>query len=344
MLGIARITRRNSVDATPPKKVVSAVIFLCFTCITRLASEPATPELKFTVQIVNKERTACLSHVRAGDSVVLRILPQRMNGRAFVSTIDSVTVELSSGFPLLVHGNPTSVIDYPFTMTGPVNRYVFFTKIPVYGIETVKVTGISQEPLTGALTSLSGKVSLLVSPGAPEKVVFFNPGSQTQGLTPTSIIPGIAYACTVVVYDRFGNKTRDPVRIVARSLMPDIASIIGGSPDLTITSDSTGVAAFYVKLTEKAKTNDLVRLEAEIVGESYEDSGHMAKEIKTFLNWRCDRCYAPYIPQRSHRTSGTSRNATVDVQGRIARPVSSMVRIMPHARTMVYLGKKKRPQ
>jgi hypothetical protein len=282
--------------------------------------------LTLAVEFYNKERTVRICETRAGDSVVLCIIPRKINGEAFIAAIDSVTVELLSGFALLAREEPAQALGYPGGIPGPIDNYALFTRLPVRNTETARVSGRWSDRVTGRQEFISGEARIRVRPGPPEKVVFINPGSNSKGLTPTRVVPGIAYACTLVVFDRFGNRAGGPVRVVARSLMPDLAVVVGGSPDLVLLTDPSGVGAFIVQLTNQAKTNDVVRLEAEIV----DDSASGSRKAKAALAWRMEQTAYAKCP---HHPEKITEMAYFSLEGRIVPK-----RLAPE--TIVCRGKK----
>jgi hypothetical protein len=146
-------------------------------------------------------------------------------------------------------------------------------------------------------------------PAGPERVVFKNPASTGQGGKPAVLIPGVAFACTVLVCDRFGNTPERPVEVLVKCVRPEVAEIVGGKPDLLIGTDGNGVGTFMVRLTAQAKENDAVRLYAEIVGE---DSG--AGKRSAWAEARCMR--APEGEALMREKSGMKEVICSDAQGR----------------------------
>ncbi len=285
----------------------------------------------FDVSIYNKERTAVLSEVRAGDSVVLRLAPRWTSGVAFTKTIDSASVELLSGSLLIAQENPARPIVFPIGVSGPTDRYAIFTKLPDSRLETVQAQGFWNDRVTGRALPLYGEVCIRMRPGPPEQVVFRNPSSRST----TTIYPGIPFACTLTVCDRFGNRVDAPVDVFVRSLMPDIAVIVGGAPALTIRTDSSGLGAFQVKLTDQANTNDIARVEAEIVEDTIKSTGRSAKAAITLRRERGSEAKT-----LSGLRPGKSVTGWVDLRGRRNPDFSRTVRITPHGHSVVCLIKK----
>jgi hypothetical protein len=73
--------------------------------------------------------------------VILRITSQSTAGVAFTNPINQVSVNLQSGYNLLVPGNPPVALSFPAGITGATNKIVMFTKAPAGGIEYIMVSG-----------------------------------------------------------------------------------------------------------------------------------------------------------------------------------------------------------
>ncbi len=271
-------------------------------------------ELRLDIAIYDKSNAVRLHEVRAGDSVVVRIMPQTINGTSFISTVNPVDVALQSGFQLLVHADAAFKLDFPNGITGPTDWLVVFTKVPDGAVETIEASGASTDISSGRITSLSGRTSIRVLPGAPAQVLFINPGSNTKGLHPPTLIPGKAYPCTLMVFDKFGNRGNIPVSVLVRSCTPTIAVITTGKPDTIVTTDSTGIGAFSVRLTDNAIENDVVRLEAMIADQ--ETAGSFEKNAAFIAVKRHVALPAPSVRSSPHDQFVTY----VDLRGRRVSP------------------------
>ena len=234
-------------------------------------------EYKFKVEVfamTDATYSRPLTQVSAGDSVVLRITPQTAGGAAFNNTINPAAASLQSGYALLTPANvPVSYT--PNGITGPTNRIVMFTKVPNGGMEYVMASG---KWVNGAQTLpfLGASNGIRVLAGPPATVVFQDPPSKTFGISPPKLLQGAQYSGTLFVYDKYLNKAGSPGSVVLSTIdVPATASFVGGSPTLTITTDSTGTGYFKVISAPLAKENSLVTLQALLSRTNFLDTAFM---------------------------------------------------------------------
>ena len=217
-------------------------------------------DYKFLVEVIDAAGAKAPS-VKVGETVRLRITPQKLDGTAFNNAIAPVEVNLNSGVDLFAPGTPPA----RFTLAkveGVTTSPVMFTKVPAGGIEYVTVSGIWKNGTnTLAFYGVSDGIRILA--GDPEKVVFQDPPSKIlkPGSAPV-IDPGILYAVKAEVRDRFDNVITSPVTVSIKSNQPAIGDIEGPA---TAATDSLGIATFKAKVTN-GDLNQVFELEAAIPG------------------------------------------------------------------------------
>jgi hypothetical protein len=118
----------------------------------------------FKVEVYDKTGKTAISETHVGDTALLKISPQKLNGDALSDTINFVRVALQSGYKLLSPGNPPQSVEYPDGVTGPTDKLVIFTKIPENGYECISVAGCWRNPGTGPLLSIFGGAAIKVLP------------------------------------------------------------------------------------------------------------------------------------------------------------------------------------
>ena len=221
---------------------------------------------KFIVQIWNYALTKQLDTVNAGDTVILKVIPQTKAGGLFTNQINPVSVSLASGYTLgNTMLNPIKALAYPQGITAQtstgVNNPVMFTKVPTGGIEIVSLSGIWMAATDTEV--FQGSTSIRVLPGPPATVLFQDPPSKTYAVpVPPTLPQGSQYPGFLYVYDKYGNKTNAPATITLSSLTPTQGTFVGGNPDLTITTNDTGTGLFSVAAASGATTGSPVRLQA----------------------------------------------------------------------------------
>ncbi len=221
--------------------------------------------------------TTPLTQVTAGDSVVLRITPMKADNTLFTNTVNPVAVRLQSGFTLW-SGNPPTAVTYPAGITGATNNIVLFTKALPGGLEYVLASGKwSNTAVTPAqvLPFLGSSNGIRVLAGPAATVVFQDPTSIKFAIPPPTLKTGVAYPGYLFVYDNYGNKVNAPANVTLSSLTPSIANIVGGTPDLTINTDSTGTGYFSVSATSAATENSLISLKALLTTTNALDTAYM---------------------------------------------------------------------
>jgi hypothetical protein len=230
----------------------------------------------FKVEVLDKAAKTVLTETHVGDTVTLRLTPQKIGGAAFTNQINAVQVTLISGFVLLDAGkNPLVELEYPSGVTGQTDRPVVFTKIPDGNIENITAAGKYKNPSTGSVLPFIGGTSIKVLSGPPELVLFQNPPSRTKGLIPPQLPAGYAYPCTLFVYDKYGNQVNSPAQVAVQSITTDFANVIGGHPDTTITTDASGVGTFRVKTENAAREGYKVTFRGNVIGKTLADSADM---------------------------------------------------------------------
>jgi hypothetical protein len=231
------------------------------------ASHDRLPEVRLDVGVFDKTRSASLNQVRVGDSVVLRITPQKATGEAFVNVLKPVIVTLASGNSLLSTEEPQVEPDYRSGINGPTDRYVIFTKIPFGNQEIVRAWGKWHDPIANRTVPILGEAGIRVLPGSAYKVVFLNPSSVSKGLPPPILAPGVIYPCTLAVEDKYGNRVKEAASVFILCRTPDIALISGSLIEETIATDSTGLGVFTMQATDNASAYDTVRVSAMLSSE-----------------------------------------------------------------------------
>ena len=221
-------------------------------------------DYKFLVQVFalnDISYSKPLTQVSAGDSVILRLIPQTAAGVAFNNPINQVSISLESSYNLLVPGNPPTPVAYPTGITGPTNKIVMFTKVPQNsGIEYVMASGKWVNG-TQTLPFLGVSNGIRVLSGPPATVVFQDPPSITFKLPPPTLNQGQPYSGYLYVYDKYDNMSSIPANITLTSLTPTQANF-GGNSTVSITTDSTGTGNFSVRSANTATLNSQVTLQA----------------------------------------------------------------------------------
>ena len=217
-------------------------------------------DYKFVVEILDAAG-AKTSSVKVGETVRLRITPQKLDGTAFNNPIAPVEVNLNSGVDLFAPGTPPAKLVLA-KVEGITTAPVMFTKVPPGGTEYVTVSGIWKNG-TNTLAFYGVSDGIRILPGDPEKVVFQDPPSKilNPGSAPV-IDPGVVYPVKVEVRDRFDNPVSSAVTVTFKSNQPAIGDIDGSA---TATTDSAGIAIVKAKVTN-GDLNQLFELEASIPG------------------------------------------------------------------------------
>ncbi len=219
-------------------------------------------DYKFLVEVLDAAGAKTAS-VKVGETVRLRITPQKLDGTPFNNAIAPVEVNLNSGVDLFAPGTPPAKFVLG-KVEGITTSPVMFTKVPGGGIEYVTVSGIWKNGInTLAFYGVSDGIRIL--PGDPEKVVFQDPPSKilNPGSAPV-IDPGVLYPVKVEVRDRFDNAISTPVAVTFKSNQPAIGDIDGIA---TANTDSLGIATVRAKVTN-GDLNQLFELEATIAGKT----------------------------------------------------------------------------
>jgi hypothetical protein len=221
-----------------------------------------------------------LRQITVGDTAILRITPLNVDGSVFTNRVDSVSIRLQSGFKLRVPpytASDTAII-FPNGITGSTNKMVMFTGIPNGGLEYVYVNGVwtssTDSTQRNAFPGASNAIQILG--GTAVSVAFQNPPSKTLAVSPPPTLGlGQSYSGSLFVYDKYGNKAGAPASVTLSSLTPSIANFVGGNPDLTINTDSTGSGHFSIATTNAAIENSLVSLKAVLSTVNALDTAYM---------------------------------------------------------------------
>ncbi|MGB7568579.1 MAG: hypothetical protein WBM07_12015, partial [Chitinivibrionales bacterium] len=226
---------------------------------------------KFVVQIWNSALTKQLDSVTVGDTVMLKVVPENGDGTAFANAITLAQAGLFSGFSLLSTAiNPMVPLTYPQGITGSTNKPVMFTKVPAGGTEIVSVSGIWDS------STFYGSAAINVLSSPPATVVFQDPPSKTfNDAVPPTLNQGQSYAGDLFVYDKYSNKVTAPASVMLSSLTPSMANFVGGNPDLTINTDSSGTGHFSIATTNAATENSLVSFKALLATANAFDTAYM---------------------------------------------------------------------
>ncbi|MDB5106194.1 MAG: hypothetical protein JWP91_3883 [Fibrobacteres bacterium] len=219
-------------------------------------------DYKFLVEIIDAAG-AKTATVKVGETVRLRITPQKLDGTPFNNPIAPVEVNLNSGVDLMTPGTPPSEVVLG-KVEGVTTTPVLFTKVPAGGLEYVTVSGIWKNG-TNTLAFYGVSDGIRILPGDPEKVLFQDPPSKIQNPGSAPVIdPGQLYAVKAEVRDRFDNAITTPVTVTLKSNQPAIGDVDGSA---TAATDSLGIAVFKAKVTN-GELNQTFELEASIPGKT----------------------------------------------------------------------------
>jgi hypothetical protein len=127
----------------------------------------------FKVEVLDKPGSKAITEARVGDTVRLRLTPQKNDGTVFTNTVNFVAVSLVSGFRLLdASKNPPDQLNLLTGVTGATERLVIFTKVPEGGIEFVDASGSYRNSSYSILPFIGGTaIKVLPDPTkiAPDK-------------------------------------------------------------------------------------------------------------------------------------------------------------------------------
>ncbi len=129
----------------------------------------------FKVEIADKATETPLTETRIGDTVLLKLSPQKINGEAISNHLSTVRVALQSGAKLLTPGNPPQSVAFPNGVTGPMEKLVIFTNIPENGLEFISVAGFRRDSPTGSPASFFGGAAITVLPAVTALAVDKSP-------------------------------------------------------------------------------------------------------------------------------------------------------------------------
>ncbi len=219
-------------------------------------------DYKFLVEVIDAAGNK-LPAAKVGETVRLRITPQKLDGTPFNNAISPVEIGLNSGVDLFTPATPPAKFALD-KVEGITTAPVMFSKVPSGGIEYVTVSGIWKNG-TNTLAFYGVSDGIKILPGDPDKVVFQDPPSKilNPGSAPV-VDPGQLYAVKVEVRDRFDNVIAMPVTVSIKSNQPAIGDIEGAA---TATTDSLGIATFKAKVTN-GELNQTFELEASIPGKT----------------------------------------------------------------------------
>lgn len=229
-------------------------------------------EYTFDVTIWNLTETKQLTEVRAGEPVVLKIVPKKIGESApFANPINNVEVTLNSGSTLLSSINPDVKYTVPNgTIQLESKGNAIFTLVPSSGTDVVSVTGVYFHPTQKNLNYVfrGGSEPIKILPGDPAKVKFQSPPSGTTG----QVNHGGVASVTAQVYDLFENKVDKPADVTLTSTEPTKINVVGS---VSNTSDETGLVTFQVGVGPEGKQNDTVGITATLVINNATDNAKM---------------------------------------------------------------------
>lgn len=212
----------------------------------------------FDVEIFDLDGTTKMDTVQAGQPVILRITPKRLDKTPWDenSPIEKTDVSLFSSFDLLDSNNVKLQVP---KFTKMYETKVKFTRVPTGGLEIVAVGGLFKASNNDTLAIRGSSDPITVKAGLPDSLEFQDPPS--KGFA--KIDPGRPFDVTVQVYDKYGNKIDQQTDVSLSSTRVDKADVVGGGPK-TVKTDSSGLATFKVEVTGGTK-NDTIPLSSKLV-------------------------------------------------------------------------------
>lgn len=254
-------------------------------------------DYEFEVKVLNLARTKELDTVKAGEPVILSIVPKRIgDGQTFDNRVSKVDVSLGSSFPLIntSSGQPLT-IDY---IEGQFLAEVMFIKVPNTNTDFVSASGSYEKSIFQGSSD-----AIVVLPGAPEKVTFQDPASNTF----KKISSGIPHPVTLKVEDKYGNAAGIGEQVTLKSTRPNVGDVLNtngtlsGGMDVISTTDVTGIATFNAIVTE-GDLNDTCPLVASLVSKpgAIDNAGLIVGQAKPrfFIIYGETTTYDSTIPLR----------------------------------------------
>jgi hypothetical protein len=228
------------------------------------------------IKILDKSSKS-IDTIRVGDTVTLQLTPQKADGTAFTSKLTTTSAVLQSSNLIFtpVAGKDSVVLKYTVGIQGADKKPVIFTKIPPGGGDNITASGTWLNTSTNTPLALLGTKDIYLLSGPPDHVLFRDPYSRSRKLMAQTLNAGLAYPCTVDVYDKYGNFCNSVSDIKVTSLKPDIAVVIGGNPDTTVKNTTSGLALFSVQTTITAMEGDKATFMAIVPTTLKSDTGDM---------------------------------------------------------------------
>ena len=265
----------NSLNVTIPASDTSTYSFIELT-ITGTGSDgkPVSSSVgfipyrkldyKFVVQVWNFAKTIQPDTVHAGDTVWVRIIPEKMDNTPFTQIVNPAKMWLQSGANFYVPGTQTAVT-LPAGVSPPsIDKAGTFTQVPPGNVEVVHASG-QWTSGTNSIVFLGGSKGITILSGPPQKVVFQNPPSNTFKSNPPTVDPGSPFPGTFKVYDNWGNTVNVPAIVTLQSLQSNIGDIVG-DPKID-TTDATGTGTFAIFINN-GNTGQLFTITGALAGKN----------------------------------------------------------------------------
>jgi hypothetical protein len=227
-------------------------------------------EYAFSVQILDTAMQKKLDTVKAGEPVVLRLIPQKFpDSTVFTSKLMSTIATLQSGFPILTSENPAVELRYMTGITGQDDKRVIFTKVPIGGMDNITASGTWRNTSTNATLALLGTKNIFIIANTPEKLSFQDQTSKWVVINPTVSETGNWFKSIISPRDKFGNKVVCKTSAIVKNLSPSIGTIVAASDTIPIDS---GDGAITIKLTPAAHERDSILLQERLIDKNNYDT------------------------------------------------------------------------
>jgi hypothetical protein len=270
----------NSVNFTIPARGANELYGFFELIIEGISQETGQPvassvgflpyrEIQYTFEVTvwNLTQTQQLKEVKAGQPVILKIVPKKIGESApFANPINDVEVSLSSGYDLL--SAPGTIFTLSSIHLESATNAIF-TKVPESGTDEVSVTGVfvnQSQNISMVFRGSSDPIKIL--PGDPAKVKFQSPPSGTVG----QVNPGAVVPVTAQIYDEYDNKVTQPADVTLSTSDPSKINVVGS---VSATSDETGMVKFQVGVGPEGRQYDTVDITATLVINNEPDKAKM---------------------------------------------------------------------
>lgn len=196
------------------------------------------------VNIFDKNGSAVINEITAGDTAILHIEALGSTGEYFENIIDPTSIACQSQYVLFTPEGDT-VDEIPGGITRTADIAVVFRKVPHSGKEFIGVAGswINGDRIIPFLGSSDG---ITINPGPADSVDIQNPTVKTAV---GKFKPEDVFAR---VFDRFGNAVRSGITAQCLSSRPDICEVIAPED----TTNGEGIVKFSVQSNEQIQPND----------------------------------------------------------------------------------------